>query len=107
MAEKVIAVATRRYLGGRDLFDLWFHWLRTPQWQDRTDAILHLLSLKLRERSLRRDQIGSALSSRLAEGTALTRAREEWKRYLPADFRRPAVLNEIVARCRLLKELVS
>jgi hypothetical protein len=107
MAEKVIAVASRRYLGGRDLFDLWFHWLRSPQWQDRTDAILDLLSLKLRERSLRPEQVGSSLSLRLSEGTALTRAREEWKRYLPADFRRPPVLDEIVARCRLLKELVS
>jgi len=105
MAEKVIALAARRYLGGRDLFDLWFHWLRSPRWQTRADAIMDLLSLKLRERSLRPQQVSSLLSSRLSEGMALTRARQEWKRYLPADFQKPPVQNEIVARCRLLGEL--
>jgi predicted nucleotidyltransferase component of viral defense system len=105
MAEKVIAVATRRYLGGRDLFDLWFHWLRSPRWESRTGVIMDLFSLKLRERSLEPEKVASSISSRLSERMALTRARREWTRYLPADFQKPAVLGEIVETCRLLGEL--
>ena len=103
MAEKVIALAFRRYLGGRDLFDLWFHWLRSDQWQSRADRIMELLRLKLRERSLKPEQVASSLATRLSGSMALTRARREWKRYLPADFQKPAVLGEIVVSCRLLK----
>jgi hypothetical protein len=105
MAEKVIALASRRYLGGRDLFDLWFHWLRSDKWQSRADGIMELLSLKLRERSMKPEQVASSLASRLSGSMALTRARREWNRYLPADFQKPAVLGEIVERCRLLREL--
>ena len=102
MSEKVIAAACRRCMGGRDLFDLWFHWLREDSWQDRAAAVLGMLDAKLEERSLRRERIASLLSSRLSERPSLDRAREEWKRYLPPAFQRPSLEREIVDRCRLL-----
>lgn len=106
MAEKVIAVACRRYLGGRDLFDLWFHWLRSDDRLSRKDLILEFVKKKFRERSLSQEEIRNRLFSRLSEKASLERAREEWKRYLPADFQRPAVLDDIFFRCRQLVEIV-
>jgi len=102
MSEKLIAVACRRYLGGCDLFDLWFHWMKSDAWEDRRAAVIDLLGRKLDERGISKQQAGASIRLRLSEGASLSRAREEWKRYLPADFRKTAVLNEIVSRCRLL-----
>lgn len=107
LAEKIIAVATRRYLGGRDLFDLWFHWLRSEEWKIRREPVLDLMREKLRERSLKGDDLRGLLDLRLREGASLHRAREEWGRYLPAGFQKAAIFHEIVARCRLLPEIVS
>jgi predicted nucleotidyltransferase component of viral defense system len=106
MSEKLVAVARRRYLGGRDLFDLWFHWMRSDAWEDRRAAVIDLLARKLDERGISQEQVGASIRLRLSERASLSRAREEWKRYLPADFRKIAVLNEIVARCRLLAGVV-
>ena len=105
MAEKIIAVAFRRYLGGRDLFDLWFHWLQADDWASRKAMILDLVDRKIRERSLRRTELAQVLKSRLSEKLVLQRAHEEWKRYLPPDFQRPSVLHDVVERCRRLTEL--
>jgi hypothetical protein len=102
MSEKLIAVARRRYLGGRDLFDLWFHWARSDAWEDRRAAVMDLLGRKLDERGISQKQVGASLRQRLSEGASLSRARDEWKRYLPVDFQKREVLDEIVSRCRLL-----
>ena len=107
LSEKIVAVACRRYLGGRDLFDLWFHWLRSDAWADRKNSILELVTKKLRERSLKDDDFKRLLTTRLSENVSLNRARHEWKRYLPPDFQKATVFSEIVTRCRLLTEIVS
>ncbi|MBI2339609.1 MAG: nucleotidyl transferase AbiEii/AbiGii toxin family protein [Deltaproteobacteria bacterium] len=103
MAEKIIAVACRRYLGGRDLFDLWFHWLRSEDWMSRSRLIFEFVERKMRERSLKGGEFWPLFKSRLSGEASLERARGEWRRYLPPDFQKPAVLNDIVARCRLLQ----
>lgn len=105
MAEKILAVAFRRYLGGRDLFDLWFHWLRSDGEPSRRKDILGLVEKKIRERRLSRNDLRERLMSRLSVQVSLDRARDEWKRYLPPDFQQKAVLDEIVSRCRNLAEL--
>ncbi len=103
MADKILAVACRRYLGGRDLFDLWFHWLRSDADDARCDAILGLVGKKARERKLDVGDLRDRLASRLSGKASLERAREEWRRYLPSNFQKREVLEDIVLRCRSLE----
>lgn len=107
LAEKVIAVAYRRYLGGRDLFDLWFHWLKDQGDSARWETIRGYLEEKLRERSLVYLEFFQKLKERLSRTAALERARSEWKRYLPADFQRPTVFEAILSSCRSLPGLLE
>lgn len=106
MAEKVIALAYRRYLGGRDLFDLWFHWLRVETNHSRQQLIAELVKKKVRERKLSFQELYKLLSLRLSGKIPLTRAREEWKRYLPPDFQKPSIFDDIVSRCFLLPKII-
>jgi predicted nucleotidyltransferase component of viral defense system len=106
LAEKIIAVAYRRYLGGRDLFDLWLHWLRLTDWADRLGTILTLAQEKLKERSLEKGEWKKLLSLRLGPTPSLTRARDEWQRYLPADFQKELVWDDIVRCCQRLPEAI-
>ncbi len=96
LAEKMIALAYRKYLGGRDLFDLWFHWLRKPDWELPKNEIFTLVKLKLKERRLLQTEFKQNLISRLKKGTSLNRAREEWKRYLPPEFQKESIFNDIL-----------
>lgn len=105
MAEKVMAIAGRHYLGGRDLFDLWFHWLRLETWRDRIPPIAGLVKQKLRERALTEVQLKERLAFRLSPSVSLDRARAEWKRYLPPSFHGEDVRKEIVSRCQQLPHI--
>lgn len=96
LAEKVIALAFRKYAGGRDLFDLWFHWLRKPDWELQKDEILHLVKLKLKERKLSKIQFIQNLNQRLKKGPFSNRAKEEWQRYLPPEFQKESVFEDIL-----------
>lgn len=107
MAEKVIALAYRRYLGGRDLFDLWFHWLRQSDWVARQNMIAGLGRKKLRERRLKIGELLKLLDSRLAGMSDLKRARDEWRRYLPPQFHRDEIFADILSRCRHLPEIFT
>lgn len=102
MAEKMIALAFRRYLGGRDLFDLWFHWLRLDDWTSKLPEIRKLIDFKLRDRSLARGEFLTLLKERLSTGLSLDRAREEWRRYLPSEFQKEGVQEAILESCRRL-----
>jgi predicted nucleotidyltransferase component of viral defense system len=107
MAEKVIAVAYRRYLGGRDLFDLWFHWLRSSEAPPaRPTAIFNFIEKKLRDRGLSALNLRRRLAERLGDAPALARANAEWKRYLPRDFQTPGVLDAVISSCKRLPELI-
>lgn len=104
MAEKMLAVAYRRYLGGRDIFDLWFHWLRSDDWISRLAAIRDHLEKKLKDRSLSMPEFRRCLSGRLSPIGSLDRVREEWRRYLPSNFQRPSIEKTILAACERLPE---
>jgi len=102
MSEKVIALAYRRYLGGRDLFDLWFHWLRSEDRGARRGEVVELVEKKMRERKLDTNELKGLLQARLTSHPALGRAREEWRRYLPRDFQKEGILNDVVVSCQRL-----
>lgn len=105
MADKVIAVAYRRYLGGRDLFDLWFHWLQSDNWKNRKEEVQNHVEQKLKDRSLPRPELVRLLKSRLSFKVSLERARTEWKRYLPRDFQRETVQEDMVQSSQKLLEI--
>lgn len=107
MAEKVMAVATRRYLGGRDLFDLWFHWLRTPEDVARRQTIRGYVEKKLKKRLLEYADFLRRLKERLSHTKMPERAQSEWKRYLPADFQKGSVFEAILSACRRLPEFFA
>lgn len=107
MAEKVVAVAYRRYLGGRDLFDLWFHWLRTPETSARQGIIRGHVEKKLEERSLGHPDFLHRLKERLSQAKTPARVQSEWQRYLPADFQKISVFTAILTACRTLPGLFS
>lgn len=106
MADKMIALAYRRYLGGRDLFDLWFHWLRPGISAPVPDKILDLLHNKLKERSLTARGLADQLKQRLSPSASLARAKDEWQRYLPASFQKESVYHDILQSSRRLLELL-
>ncbi|MBI2982566.1 MAG: nucleotidyl transferase AbiEii/AbiGii toxin family protein [Deltaproteobacteria bacterium] len=105
MADKVIAVACRNYLGGRDLFDLWFHWLRRSNWQDDIPEISNYVRKKREDRRL--DELGFTirLTRRLKEDHSLMRAQAEWKRYLPLSFQTREVQDAMLSACQRLPEI--
>jgi len=103
LAEKVLALTFRKYLGGRDLFDLWFHWLRKSDWDVQKNDVLHLVTLKLKERKLSYLQFQQNLKNRLGTDSALNRARTEWERYLPPDFQKESIFKDIVKCNQKLK----
>lgn len=100
MADKVVALAERKYLGGRDLFDLWFHWLRKDDWQDFAPEIRNYYNQKIGGRKLDHAIVHQRLSERLMAPTSLARAESEWKRYLPPAFQRKDILDGIINACQ-------
>lgn len=106
MSEKIIALACRRYLGGRDLFDLWFHWLKTPEPTVSRAAVRQYVGQKLAERRLDLSDLLQKLEQRLRQAKTPERARDEWKRYLPPPFQKESVFEAILTGCRRLPELL-
>lgn len=98
VADKLIAVAFRRYLGGRDLFDLWYHRLKTPPpFSDR--SVLNLVTLKLKLRRLRPQDFLDSLKLRLGAEPP-KRVMAEWSRYLPRGLSDARLFREIYAAVR-------
>ena len=105
MADKLVAIALQNYLGGRDLFDLWFHWLRNEDRNARERQIRLMVPKKLRDRRVRARDWMELFQKRLS-AMNLQRARVEWKRYLPPDFSQPVILEEIIQRVGRLPSLL-
>lgn len=95
MADKLIALAFRKYLSGRDLFDLWFHWWRGAAAAIAPTEVLTLLAAKLKERTQRMATWRQHIRRRVASGVS-ERCRQEWDRYLPAGLHTEAVYREII-----------
>lgn len=107
MSDKVVALACRRCLGGRDLFDLWFHWLRSDEWKDKLPEIQNLTHRKLKDRSQKRSEFLASLERRLSPRVSLRRAQTEWERYLPPEFQRESVQDAILSSCRQLSGILK
>ena len=103
LSEKILAFIFRNYLSGRDIFDLWFHWLRKSDWETQVPDILHLVQLKLPERKLSNLKFQKGLKNRLSAQMRLERARLEWQRYLPADFQKEKIFTDILTCLQKLK----
>lgn len=97
LAEKIVAVAYRRYLGGRDLFDLWFHLSKEPELGAKLSVVAGYVRKKLLARALDQSDFERRLEERLIHPRSLARAREEWARYLPTELQKPAVFQSILA----------
>ena len=98
IADKLIAIAFRKYLGGRDIFDLWYHRLKTPPaFSDR--SVLDLVALKLKLRLLRPEDFMASLKARLGAEPS-KRMMEEWARYLPRGLADARFFLEIYAAAR-------
>lgn len=94
MADKIVALAFRKNISGRDIFDLWYHWLRSGKEIDA--AIKDMVARKLQMRTLEKKDILIALNTRMSHGIT-RRVEEEWDRYLPSSLRDKALYNEMFA----------
>lgn len=93
MADKLIALASRPYVSGRDVFDLWYHWLQSTDWMDKTESVLNFLKKKIRDRKVAEDPV-SKITTRLGTQIA-TRCRDEWDRYLPQGMQDEKLYRQI------------
>lgn len=94
MADKLIAIAFRRNLSGRDIFDIWYHWLKRSDSLDDYSGIRSYVVHKLKLRSLKQkdflDKINSRLNRKITK-----RLIDEWERYLPGDLRNKELFEKI------------
>lgn len=101
MADKLLALAFRNNLSGRDIFDLWFHWFRHGLEGQSYPDITVLLKEKLKQRAVGAGEFNNAISSRLKDA-APTRVIDEWNRYLPAGLRNNTLFEDIFATTKLI-----
>lgn len=96
MADKLLAIAFRNNLSGRDIFDLWFHWFRHGSEKEKYTDIIALLKEKLKQRKLSIVAFNNAISSRL-KTVIPARVVDEWNRYLPVNLKNEDLFKEIFA----------
>lgn len=94
MADKLVALAHRAYVGGRDIFDLWFHWFRESAQEQREVVILNYLNQKVRQRKIPKTVLETI--DRRLDSTVFARAWDEWQRYLPVGLRDKSVFNQAI-----------
>ena len=85
MADKLVALAFRNNLSGRDIFDLWHHWLKTTDADLKKTAIQNHVKKKLRLRGLKTEDFIRNLHTKMKNGIS-GRLKEEWRRYLPTGL---------------------
>lgn len=96
MADKIIALAFRNNLSGRDLFDLWYHWFKIDGAGERWKTIKGHVLKKLSARSLDKDDLAERIRDRI-KGNVSKRVREEWDRYLPHTLKNEGLYDDIFA----------
>lgn len=94
MADKLIALAFRNYASGRDIFDLWFHWLRDKSISEMEAPIITMVRQKLSMRKLKTGDFLEKLQSKVTHGIS-KRVTDEWERYLPRTLQDPALYHTI------------
>lgn len=94
MADKLLALAFRNNLSGRDIFDLWYHWFRHGF--EGESKVAQLLKEKLAQRKIAAGAFNGTIASRL-KGAIPERVVDEWNRYLPAGLKNNALYEDIFA----------
>lgn len=97
MADKLVALALRNYVSGRDLFDLWYHWFRNPE-NKINEKIFSLLEKKKKDRSIT-ETVLSKIKKRLPSQIP-DRVLDEWNRYLPPSLKNRSLYEEIYSSVR-------
>lgn len=97
MADKLVALAFRNNLSGRDIFDLWYHWLKNG---DKNSAdIISLLKKKLSLRKINKTSFNEKIKERLRNEMS-ERVIDEWNRYLPAGLKDERFYKQIFSSVR-------
>jgi predicted nucleotidyltransferase component of viral defense system len=96
MADKLLALAFRNNLSGRDIFDLWFHWFRHGSEGQSYSDIAVLLKTKMKQREVGVGEFNDKISSRLKDAIP-ARVIDEWNRYLTAGLKNKGLFEEIFA----------
>ncbi|MDO8643352.1 MAG: nucleotidyl transferase AbiEii/AbiGii toxin family protein [bacterium] len=94
MADKLVALAFRNNLSGRDIFDLWYHWLKGSDADLKRGAIQGAVEKKLRQRGLKVKTFLRNIREKMTDGVT-KRVQEEWGRYLPSGLDDPALHERI------------
>jgi predicted nucleotidyltransferase component of viral defense system len=94
MADKIVAMAFRKYLGGRDVFDLWYHWLKGADFEREKGTILEYVDQKLSMRGLKKEGFAANVRSKFGGGIT-KRMEDEWSRYLPAGLKNRKLYDQI------------
>lgn len=97
MADKLVALALCNYVGGRDLFDLWYHWLRNHK-QEMDEKIYSFLEKKKKDRSIE-ENIFSKIENLLSLQIP-ARVVDEWNRYLPVTLKNRPLYEDIYSSVR-------
>lgn len=97
LADKLVALVLRNYVSGRDLFDLWYHWLKDPK-PEVSEKVFFFLDKKKKDRSLT-GNIFSTIEKRLSSQIP-ARVLEEWNRYLPPSLKNRPLYEEIYSVIR-------
>lgn len=86
MADKLIALAFRKNISARDIFDLWYHWLKNEDARAHRRNTMEFVGKKLKQRNLKKKDFLDNVRMRLAHGIS-KRMESEWERYLPAGLK--------------------
>jgi predicted nucleotidyltransferase component of viral defense system len=94
MADKLVALATRKNISGRDIFDLWYHWFKQAEDAGISEKVRKFLEQKLEQRKIDRTDFDKLIVSRLKDAIP-ERVTDEWGRYLPSGLKRKELYREI------------
>lgn len=86
LADKLIALAFRNNVSGRDIFDLWYHWLKQDFDTNQGEQVKKYIQKKLKLRSLSKTDFQHNIKTRMKTGIT-KRVIDEWKRYLPRGLK--------------------
>ena len=106
MADKLLALAFRNNLSGRDIFDLWFHWFRHGLEGQSYPDITVMLREKLNQRAVDVGEFNNAISLRLKDAIP-ARVIDEWNRYLPTGLKNSKLFEDIFETTKLSLEKIK
>jgi len=94
MADKLVALAFRNNICGRDIFDIWYHLLREGHSGADSKTINGYVVKKLSLRTLKKSDFLERIHGRL-KGSYSKRVKLEWERYLPVGMKNEQLYEQI------------